>query len=793
MKFYLSTFLTIASFFAFAQNSLSGKVIEDKSGESLPFATVLVKETDIGTTSNLDGFFSLLDLPTDRVTLIVSYVGYETKEIIISGIPDELLTISLVPISNQLEEVIVSANAYKVMDASSGISSTKIATKQLALLPNVGEVDIFRSLQMLPGVSGTNESSSGLFVRGGTPDQNLVLLDGMTVYKVDHFFGFFSAFNANAVKDVQLYKGAFPAKYGGRTSSVVDMTGKIGSFEQFSGAASINLLSANAYMEIPISKQVSFLVAGRRSYTDILRSGLFEDISANVIGDDTFDNPNIDPETVTAIEPEFYFFDWNSKLSYRPSDRDMLTFSLYNGKDFLDESQTLDTEIPLGENPAQLFLQLDEKTNWGNRGASTKWSRQWNPKLYSNVLVAASEYFSVYDRDAFLEVGLPEEDSIITTFNQFTAEDNSVIDITGRLDFEWQRSNNSKTEFGLSFTNTQVEYSSIRDDTVTILDRDQEAQFGSVYLGNEEKFGAFTLNTGMRLSKYRFRARPLYEPRVNLTYQMTPKVKIKAAFGQHYQFVNQIINENINEGSREFWLLADGEQVEISRAIHYVLGASYEVDQWLFDVESYYKDYEGLSEFSLRFRRGIEIEADELFFTGDGFARGIEFLIQKKQGKYTGWVSYTLGQVRNTFDAFNDGREFPALHDQLHEFKMLHSVEVDQWTFSSTFVYGSGKPFSEPEGQYSIELLDGQTLSYVGVGPKNGSRLPAYHRLDLSAHYKFDIGTKGTTGDLGLSLFNFYGRQNVWYVEYDFTQEPARITEINFLGFTPNLSCSIQF
>ena len=217
MKFYLSTFLTIASFFAFAQNSLSGKVIEDKSGESLPFATVLVKETDIGTTSNLDGFFSLLDLPTDRVTLIVSYVGYETKEIIISGIPDELLTISLVPISNQLEEVIVSANAYKVMDASSGISSTKIATKQLALLPNVGEVDIFRSLQMLPGVSGTNESSSGLFVRGGTPDQNLVLLDGMTVYKVDHFFGFFSAFNANAVKDVQLYKGAFPAKYGGRT------------------------------------------------------------------------------------------------------------------------------------------------------------------------------------------------------------------------------------------------------------------------------------------------------------------------------------------------------------------------------------------------------------------------------------------------------------------------------------------------------------------------------------------------------------------------------------------------
>ncbi len=795
MKYLILGMLAILVSPMFGQSTLSGKVVEEETGETLPFAAIQVEGTTIGTTTNLDGFFSLLDVPGNTVILNVSYVGYESRTVEVRSEDfEKVITVALRPISDQLEEVVVTASGYKVMNASAGISSTQMSTKQLAALPNVGETDIFRSLQLLPGVSGTNENSSGLFVRGGTPDQNLVLLDGMTVYKVDHFFGFFSAFNANAVKDVQLFKGAFPAKYGGRTSSVVDMTGKTGSFQQFGGAASVNFLSANAFVEIPLSDKVSFLAAGRRSYTDIIQSGLFQDLSDNLIGDGGFDDPNVDPESVTVVEPEFYFFDWNSKLSYRPSDRDMLTLSLYNGKDFLDESQTLDQAFELGQNQGRVFVDLAEITNWGNRGASTKWSRQWSPKFYSNVLMAASEYFSEYDRDAFLEVSIPEQDSIIGSGSQFTAEDNSVIDITGRADFEWQRSNQAKTDFGFSFTNTIVDYSSIRDDTVVILDRNQEAQFGAVYLGNEQKFGdMFTLSTSLRLSKYRFRARPLFEPRASLTFQLTPEIKLKSAYGRHYQFVNQIINENINEGSREFWLLADGEQVEVSRAIHYVLGASYEIDNWLFDVESYYKDYSGLSEFSLRFRRGIEINAEELFFTGDGFARGVEFLVQKKQGQYTGWISYTLGEVRNTFPDFNDGLEFPALHDQRHEFKMLHSVELGDWTLASNFIFGSGKPFSEPEGQYSVELLDGRTLNYIGVGAKNGSRLPAYHRLDVSAHLKFDVGTSGAKGDLGFSVFNLYGRQNVWYVEYDFSQEPIRVSEINFLGFTPNVSISVEF
>ncbi|MEM7552231.1 MAG: TonB-dependent receptor [Bacteroidota bacterium] len=791
LKSFLFFVLIILHSIAFGKNTLSGKVVEKASGEVLPFATVVIEGTVIGTTTNVDGFFSLFDIESNEVTLVVSYVGYQTitLDVVLNGSKD-LLIIELEPITSQLEEVLVVANANKILNASSGVSTTTISTKQLELLPSIGETDIFRSLQLLPGVSGTNENSSGLFVRGGTPDQNLVLLDGITIYKVDHFFGFFSAFNANAIKDVQLHKGAFPAQFGGRTSSVVELTGKTGSFEKIQGGFNVNLLSVNGYFEAPITKNLSFLIAGRRSYTDVLQTGLFESISDSQIGDDGFNDPTIDDSEVTTLQPDFYFYDWNSKLSYRPSEKDLITVSVYNGQDFLDESRNLTRDIQGPAVPTTLFFDLFETTDYGNKGISGKWSRQWNPKFYSNFLVAGSEFFSTFNRDGFAEV--VQEDTTLFSLSQQSFEDNNVVDISARADFEWQRSSRSKTDFGISYTLTKVDYNNVRDDTVIILQSNQEAQYGSIYVSNEQKIGnKLNLTTGLRLSKYENEDDLLWEPRANLTYQLTPKIKLKAAYGKHYQFVNRVLNESITEGAREFWLLTDGELVDISEADHYVLGASYEIDNWLFDVEGYYKDLSGLSEFSLRFRNDDSFDPNQLFFTGDGEAKGIEFLIQKKQGNYTGWASYTVGNIRNTFEDLNEGNEFPALHDQLHEFKMVHSYEVGQWVLSSTFIYGSGRPFSEPEGQYNVELLDSNEFNFVGIGDRNGSRLPAYHKLDVSAHYKFNIGK--AKADLGLSIFNLYGRENISFVEYDFTQQPVLITDVTFLGTTPNISFGIDF
>ena len=793
LKWALLAIMLMPLQLARGQSTVAGQVLEAASGESLPFATIRMQGTGRGTSANLDGYYALFNVDPANTTLEVTYVGYETQLIRLDTVKTlKALYIYLKPLNAELDEVVVTANSNKILNAASGISTTTVSTKQLALLPNVGETDIFRSLQLLPGVSGTNESSSGLFVRGGTPDQNLVLLDGITVYKVDHFFGFFSAFNANAVKDVQLFKGAFPAKYGGRTSSVVEMTGKSGSFQEFSAGANINLLSVNGYVEVPLGEKFSFLAAGRRSYTDVIQSGLFESITENLIGDNEFDNTNLDAADINTVQPDFYFYDWNSKLSYKASPNDLITLSLYSGRDFLDESRDVNRDVSQGNRNLALFIGLDETTNWGNQGASVKWAKQWSPTWYSNILLAGSRYFSEYTRDGRLTVTDIDDGSEVISGSAQSFEDNSVVDLTFRADFERQKRENVKTEFGISLTYTDIDYTNIRDDTLTILERQQEANYGSVYWSSERKIGEkLTLNTGMRLSYYDLKEKALWEPRVNLEYRFSDRIKLKAAYGQHFQFVNRIINENITEGSRDFWLLADGDQVNISEAVHYVLGASYETEDWLFDVEAYYKDLTNLSEFSLRFRRTSEITASELFFTGNGVAKGIEFLVQKKHGDYTGWASYTLGSVRHIFPGLNEGIEFPALHDQLHEFKMVHSYELNNWNFSATFIYGSGKPFSEPAGQYSIELLDGREFSYVGVGPKNGSRLPAYARLDLSAHYYFPVGQG--KGDLGISFFNFLNRQNIWYKEYDFSQNPVLISDITYLGFTPNLSFSVNF
>ncbi len=780
----------LLSFQLQAQNTLSGKVVELGSGEALSYANIVIKSTKSGTTTNVDGFFTLFGIPSDTSIIQFSYVGYNLKETPLARLTQKNAIIELDPISTSLHEVVIKAQTTNFINVQESVSKVRLSTKQIKSLPSIGEVDIFRSLQLLPGVSGTNESSAGLFVRGGTPDQNLVLLDGMTVYKVDHFFGFFSAFNANAVKDVQLFKGGFPAKYGGRTSSVVDLTGKTGSFEKVGGSAGVNFLSANAMIELPFAKKFSLLLAGRRSYTDVIQSGLYKNLSGNFLDN----NQQVGNLSFNELEPSFYFYDWNGKLSFRPSDKDMISLSVYSGSDFLDQSRDLLRVIDFGSNIPIRHVNIDvaEKTDWGNKAASLKWSRQWNNKWYSNLLVAGSEFFSNYNIDVLFQLTIPAMDSLENEFKAKGIETNRVRDYSIIFDNELQLNAQHKLSFGLAHTITSIEYNSVRDDTVTILASNQESYYTSIYLADTwSPIQKLTVEAGLRASYYELTDDYLYSPRLTVGYTVTDKIKLKGAYGLHYQFVNRIINETVTEGSREFWLLADGDLVDVSSAIHYVLGASYETNGWLFDVEAYWKELRGLTEFSLRFREGEDFEADDLFFKGNGVAQGIEFLIQKKAGQYSGWISYTLGQVVHNFPGLNEGESFYALHDQRHELKLVNSYDIGEWSVAANFIYGSGRPFSEPEGFYTIEQLNGDPLQFVSVGKKNGTRISPYHRLDISVHRRFDIGK--VKADLGLSLFNLYNRTNIWYYKYDFEQTPFLRTDVNYLGFTPNISFNVSF
>lgn len=800
---------------------LTGVVKNAASSETLPAANIMVKGTSIGTATNVDGFFTLLNLPEKKFTLNIFYVGCHAVEMEVDL--DKIkgrLVIEMQPSNIEIDEVFVTAKSYKMMKATEGVSSVRVSPMDLKTLPSFGTVDVFRSLQLLPGISGTNESSSGLYVRGGTPDQNLVLLDGMTVYNVDHFFGFFSAFNADAIKDIKMYKGGYPAKYGGRISSVVDLTGKTGDPNNFHMSGGVNLLDAHTSIEVPLGGKGSILLAGRRSYTDVLESGLYNKIYDMLSQNNTEQTQqptggiggsapgggggfggrpggfgNFDQPEITTVRPTFFFYDLNGKITYHPTEKDNLSVSFYSGKDNLFEDSENSRSIAGNSDDFAdriIYNSSDEATDWGNEGLSFKWSRQWNPKFYSNLMTAYSHYFSNYNQRTISETWDTETDTLIMDRNMGNMEDNDVNEFSLRLDNEWQISNQHRLGFGLNLSQTNVTYDFIRDDTLSILNRDETGILTTLYVQDNWKVSPkLEINAGVRANWYDVSGQTYIEPRLSFKYSPTDHLSFKGATGKYNQFVNRVINENVTEGSRDFWLIADNDLVDVQSSWHYILGGSLENDMFLFDVETYYKTLEGLSEFSLRYRRN-NIELDQLFFSGNGTAMGIEFLLQKKQGEFTGWLTYTLAEVEHKFEGLNEGNPFPALHDQTHEFKVVANWEPHpKWRFSSTWVYGSGKPYTSPESQYQIDLLDGQQVSYISVGQKNGERLPAYHRMDIAVHYLFKIGKMNM--DAGFSVFNLYNRTNIWYREFDLQELPMVINDVTYLGATPNISLNFSF
>ncbi|MEO0331056.1 MAG: TonB-dependent receptor, partial [Bacteroidota bacterium] len=770
--------------------TISGSVRDRQSGESLPFATIRLKNEAHGTTSNADGRFTLFQVPTDTSTILVSYIGYLPEEITLYPQMDlNNLRLELGEQTNTLNEVIVTDNksAIQSFSANEAVSKISITPAQLASLPSFGEKDIFKSMQLLPGISGTNEASAGLFVRGGTPDQNLILLDGFTVYHVDHFYGFFSAFNANAIKDVQLYKGGFGAKFGGRLSSVMELTGKDGNSQNFSFTGGVSALSVNGLLEVPLfNNKGSLLVAGRRSYTDIIKSGIYNDI---------FDLYNNDPEETngggqlgggafgrTATEPSFYYYDLNAKLSVRPTDKDIVSISLYSGRDNLDNSRNEQFGFGGGGGRSS---NIEDLTEWGNIGTSLRWGRQWSSRFYSNAVASYSRYFSL--RDRFSRV---ETDKI--TFNNGTQEDNQILDYTLRIDNEYKLSNEQDITFGIQATNNDISYSYVFNDTINILDRQGNGSTYAAYLSTKRQFlNAVETEIGVRGTYFDGTEEFFAEPRISAIWRPNDRWQIKGAWGHYYQFVNRIVREDVTQGSRDFWLLSDGESTPVGKSIHYILGTSYETENYLFSVEGFYKDLSGLSEYTLRFSRPNQATDDnDLFFNGDGIAKGIEFLAQRKFGVVTGWVGYTLSRVESDFPELN-ATPYPALHDQTHEIKLVGSWEVGKWTLSSTWVYATGRPYTAPRGGYTLILIDGTEQSFVSVGEKNAYRLPNYHRMDFSATHHFKLG-KGNA-DIGLSVFNVYDRRNTWYKEFEVIDGEGLIeTDVNFIGFTPNLFLNIK-
>lgn len=790
------------------RNDIHGTVRDSKSGEALPFANISVKGTIRGATTNTDGYFVLVNEPIGPCSLLVSYIGYDKKTVgyLNRSGSRESIRIELDPTVLELEGVTVTAAAEMLDVSAKEVSQMTIAPAQLARLPNIGEVDVFRSIQLLPGVSGANDGESGLYVRGGTPDQNLVLFDGMTIYHVDHFFGFFSAFNADAIKDIQLYKGGFPAEYGGRISSVVNLTGKTGHQSKKQLGVGVNLLSGHANFEMPLGDWGSFLITGRRSYTDFIRSPLYNSIYELMTGEESLgpgggvrqggrgQGPMGNMQSA-EFQPSFYFFDLNSKLTLTPSEKDILTLSFYTGKDDLDKSQDYTgMNLRFGGTDESATLLTTDFNRWGNLGLSGKWSRQWNSRLQTDILVAQSGYFSEYDRDRSMNTSfvMPGDSSGNRRgFSNSTSEDNTVDDLTGRFDLTWHVSGNHTIKAGtwLSFFDSQFQFT--MNDTISMVDRKDSGALSAFYLQDKWRIGTTEWTFGARANHFSETNGEGWrlEPRISfaIPVPVTRGLTFKGAWGQYSQYVNRIVNENISEGSRDFWILAD-DQLKPSLSEHRILGLAYETRDYLFSVEGYQKSMKNLVEYTRRFN--MRDGQSDFFFSGDGEAQGLEFLLQKKRGALTGWLGYTLGKVENTFPAFNYGEPYPADNDRRHELNGVAKYSLGVWTFAATTVYATGRAYTAPESQYALEMLDGEEVSYIHVSDKNGYRLPDYLRLDLSVSRQFESEFWRT--EVGLSIFNATNHKNVWYREYNLDTTPVTITDATMLGFTPTFYVQVN-
>jgi len=789
---------------------IGGKISDVDNGESLPFATVQIKDTNRIATANQDGSFTIFNIPVGSI-LVVTKMGYEKNEITIRQ-DDKQLSINLFKLAkdNFIEEIVVTGSATSRMLNQSGLSQFSLSPELTNSIPNLGEQDIFRSIQLLPGVSGSNESSSGLVVRGGTIDQNLVLFDDYTVYHVDHVFGFFSAFNNNAIKDVQFYKGGFGAKYGGRMSSVVDITGKDGNTEKFNIGGNISLLSTNALIETPFADGAgSFILTGRQSY----QSDLYNDILESVTGEDQ----NAQSGTTTpgqfalgrfSIEPESDFYDLNAKLTYRLPNDNKFSLSFYNGADELDNSRNIDgnanierlCELFNGNGPfggayssyceEEISFAVDtiDLSEWGNTGISAKYSHQWGDRLNTVFVLSSSEYFSYRDRLIDSQVVYEDLDDDPTTGQSSSNEDNNLEDFTIKIENDFYLNQWNTISFGVQVAQQNIDFSLIQNGDL-ILENDNEATTSTLYLEDEIFADALTIIPGIRINHYDVNDEIYTEPRLSIAYELNEKTQLRTAFGDYHQFALSVARQSIEEGPRNFWTLADDENIPVSKAQHFMLGATRYLGNYDLNIELFHKEYEGLSEFTqqtLPVRNedgtGLTLTLDQEFHTGSGTASGVELFLQKNVGDLTGWAGYTYSEVLYDFPTVSETTYF-ADQDSTHEFKTVLMYRWNEWDFASTFIYATGRPYTEVLG-----IADDTFPATYEVGKKNEERFDAYHRLDLSATYNFEL--MGGTGTFGISLFNVYDRKNQWYTEYDILEGEILETEVNYRGFTPSLFIS---
>ncbi|WP_421978118.1 carboxypeptidase-like regulatory domain-containing protein [Roseivirga seohaensis] len=776
-----------------------GMIQDAQTGEMLPNALIRVAGENRGTISNKDGFFSLSQVPTDTSTIEVTYLGYKKNTVKLDpNKSKQTLRISMAENTVDLAEfTVVDLRSDNTIQYGEEISQISIDPNSLSSLPSLGELDIFRSLQLLPGISGTDETSSELSIRNSPSSQNLVLLDGFTIYRLDHFFGVFSAINPDAVRDIQVYKGGFGPKYGGRISGVVDITGKSGNFNKPEYSFGINLLSARMSINAPLNQGKGAIhFSTRRAYTDVIRSSLFKKLyknyreNSNQVDDQGNDN---------SLRPNFHFYDVNLKTTYNVSKRDIASFSLYWGRDEL----YTDFDQITGSGASMITENTDEIAEWGNLGIGGIWSRNWSKNYYSSFQVA----YSGHNFDYLFESEERNENSQVT--NAYSATRlNDVSDFQINYKNELKFKERHQLDFGLNVSAITTINDVTIDEQIQLPfgEREQSGGIFALYASDELRINKKTrLNAGFRYTATNLTDNNYFGRRLGLTYQLTPSIKLKFSNGQYYQLARQVLYDDPRSNLQDGWNLACNTAFGALNSEHLIGGINYSKNGFMVDMEYYQKNVSGLVEYTVShmFDQSMPNDTQPLVTesVGEEKIRGLDVLIQKKIGPYHGWLSYTRSKSSSIYPQINDGQSIPSRLDQRNEAKFVHVLEFQKFNVSATFLYGSGRPFFKPELNF-IRDNGGTAINYEILNlNKTVERLPTYHRLDISAALKFE--NEDVRGDFGISILNAYNHKNIQNRRLNVSaierainnrEEPSELyRDIVLLDFTPSIFLNLYF
>jgi hypothetical protein len=756
--------------------TLSGYLKDKANGEALIGASVYVPQLKTGVISNAYGFYSI-SLPQGSYSVNFSYIGYQTQSPVINLSASKQLNILLEEELQQIAEVVVAAEKKSRNVESLQMSMEKVQVKMIKKLPSfMGEVDIIKSMTLLPGIQNGGEGSSGLYVRGGGPDENLMLLDEAPVYNASHLLGFFSVFNSDAIKDVEVYKGGIPAEYGGKASSVIDIRMKDGNSQKFGMSGGIGNISSRLTVEAPIIKDKwSFIASGRRTYADYF---------GKLIGLKALDNNQL------------YFYDLNMKTSATINDKNRVYLSAYSGDDYFKAGESI-------------------YMRWGNLTSTARWNHLFSNKLFSNT----SFIFSRYN----YSLGVPSSGA-----DQFDWT-SQIADYNFKEDISWYLNTNNKLTIGFNaiyhhFEPGQVNagdgsyFSDLKLTNYNALDN-------SLYVSNEQTIGPkLSLRYGLRYSyfqqispgkvrQYKNPDKPSenevtgnpkeyqsgklippgyhnLEPRLALKYELGNENSIKASYNRMVQNLHLISNTN-SPTPLDIWLPSN---TYIKPLIANQIGLGYfkNLKNNMFETsaEVYYKDMKNVIDYIDGAELFLKEDLETELLRGDGYAYGLEVYAKKQEGKLTGWLSYTWSKSMRKIPGINSGNPYPSSYDRTHNVSVVASYEIARrLNFSTTWVFLTGNPTSFPIAKYSVQ---GNAIYYYA--DRNSNRIPDYHRLDVSLTYDFKKNDRRRyKQSLNFSIYNVYARRNAYSVTFKQNADNPNVTEATRLSIIGSMIPSVIY